>query len=183
MSERHSNHFDLKAEELQLLKSLEQDTALIIVPFGSVYSLACFSTFKHVMMPYEDDPVATKVVPQIIFCALSAKGKLPVSIPGAWEAGQGIRTEAISRLGYAPPLSKSSSHNTSSTASAHASADSYGHSGFTGTAVWVDPRYDLVYVFLSNRTYPDAKNNRLSRKNVRRRIHDAVYESIKEQAL
>jgi beta-N-acetylhexosaminidase len=103
MSADLGSNFGFKAQELQLLKSLEQDTALIIVPFGSVYSLARFSTFKHVIMPYEDDPVAAKVVPQVIFGALSAKGKLPVSIPGAWEAGQGIPTKPLSRLGYTLP--------------------------------------------------------------------------------
>jgi len=103
MSEKRSSNFGLQTEELQLLKSLEKDTALIIVPFGNVYSLAHFQTFKHVIMPYEDDPVAAKIVPQIIFGALSSKGTLPVSIPGGWAAGQGIRTEKISRLGYAPP--------------------------------------------------------------------------------
>ena len=103
MSGNRSNNFGLKAEELLLLQSLEKDTALIIVPFGSVYSLAYFPTFKHVIMPYEDDPVAAKVVPQIIFGALSAKGRLPVSIPGAWEAGRGIQTEKIARLGYTLP--------------------------------------------------------------------------------
>lgn len=75
----------------------------IIVPFGNVYSLANFPAFKHVIMPYEDDPVAAKVVPQIIFGALSAEGKLPVSISEAWQAGWGICTEKLARLGYAPP--------------------------------------------------------------------------------
>jgi beta-N-acetylhexosaminidase len=103
MSANLGSNFGLKAQELQLLKSLEQDTALIIVPFGSVYSLTYFSTFKHVIMPYEDDPVAASVVPQVIFGALPAKGKLPVSIPGAWGVGRGIQTEAISRLGYTLP--------------------------------------------------------------------------------
>ena len=42
-----------------------------------------------------------------------------------------------------------------------ASEKSFGHSGFTGTLVWVDPKYQLVYVFLSNRTFPDAGNNKL----------------------
>ena len=62
---------------------------------------------------------------------------------------------------------KPDKHNAPPTASAHASADSYGHSGFTGTAVWVDPQYDLIYVFLSNRAYPDVTNNRLSKKKGR----------------
>jgi hypothetical protein len=100
MSTNLDGNFGLEAQELRLLESLERDTALIIVLFGSVYSLACFPTFKHIIMPYEDDPVAANVVPQVIFGTLPAKGRLPVSIPGAWEAGWSIRTEAISRPGY-----------------------------------------------------------------------------------
>ena len=105
MSKKRSNNFELQEEELQLLKSLEKNTKLIIVPFGSVYSLACFQTFKHVITPCEDDPVAARVVPQIIFGALSASGKLPVSMPEAkgWRVGRGIQTAQLSRLGYTLP--------------------------------------------------------------------------------
>ncbi|RYY14561.1 MAG: beta-N-acetylglucosaminidase [Chitinophagaceae bacterium] len=39
--------------------------------------------------------------------------------------------------------------------SAYPSQLSFGHSGYTGTYVWVDPKYNLVYIFLSNRVYPD----------------------------
>ncbi|MDR2937904.1 MAG: serine hydrolase [Prevotellaceae bacterium] len=53
---------------------------------------------------------------------------------------------------------------------AEASADSYGHSGFTGTFVWVDPQRDLVYIFLSNRVHPDYNNNLISTTNVRTNI-------------
>ena len=55
---------------------------------------------------------------------------------------------------------------------------SYGHTGFTGTMVWVDPDYDLVYVFLSNRVYPDANNNDLLKYDVRTNIQDLIYQSI-----
>jgi len=58
------------------------------------------------------------------------------------------------------------------------SIDTFGHTGFTGTAVWVDPEFDLVYVFLSNRVHPDATNTKLITTNVRTRIHDAIYESM-----
>ncbi|SDK68375.1 beta-glucosidase [Catalinimonas alkaloidigena] len=62
--------------------------------------------------------------------------------------------------------------------SLYASADTYGHSGFTGTCVWVDPYYDLVYVFLSNRVYPDASNVKLIRSGLRTSIQDTIYESF-----
>jgi CubicO group peptidase (beta-lactamase class C family) len=59
-----------------------------------------------------------------------------------------------------------------------ASSFTFGHSGFTGTCTWVDPSLNLVYVFLSNRTYPKMSNNRLHRENYRTKIQNMVYESI-----
>ena len=55
---------------------------------------------------------------------------------------------------------------------------SYGHSGFTGTYVWVDPDEDLVYVFLSNRVNPDAKNPKLVKMNIRTRIQETIYDAL-----
>ncbi|MDH3709338.1 MAG: serine hydrolase [Cyclobacteriaceae bacterium] len=62
--------------------------------------------------------------------------------------------------------------------SRYASTQSYGHTGFTGTSVWVDPEFDLVYVFLSNRIHPKANNFKLIKSNIRTRIQDAIYESM-----
>lgn len=62
--------------------------------------------------------------------------------------------------------------------SAHCSPATYGHGGFTGTAAWVDPQYNLVYVFLSNRTYPNANNWRLIEQNVRNKVQDQIYLSM-----
>ena len=59
-----------------------------------------------------------------------------------------------------------------------ASWESFGHSGFTGTLVWVDPTYDLVYVFLSNRTYPEASNKTLLRLDTRTEIQRVVLEHL-----
>ncbi|MBC6607191.1 serine hydrolase [Hymenobacter sp. BT188] len=54
----------------------------------------------------------------------------------------------------------------------------FGHTGFTGTCVWLDPENKIVYIFLSNRVYPDAGNNKLIQNNVRTRIHDVIYKSF-----
>lgn len=59
-----------------------------------------------------------------------------------------------------------------------ASERTFGHLGFTGTCVWVDPEEELIYIFLSNRTYPSMKNNKLGRINTRPKIHTAIYEAI-----
>jgi beta-glucosidase-like glycosyl hydrolase/CubicO group peptidase (beta-lactamase class C family) len=61
-----------------------------------------------------------------------------------------------------------------------ASKDSFGHSGFTGTLAWADPKENLVYVFLSNRVYPNADNNKLLKMNIRTDIHQVLYDAIKK---
>lgn len=54
----------------------------------------------------------------------------------------------------------------------------FGHTGFTGTCVWADPENDLIYVFLSNRVYPDANNTKLLKEGIRTEIHDIIYKSM-----
>lgn len=64
--------------------------------------------------------------------------------------------------------------------SKHASSTIYGHTGFTGTAIWMDPSQELIYIFLSNRVYPEATNSKLQELNTRTKIHDIVYEAIRD---
>lgn len=59
-----------------------------------------------------------------------------------------------------------------------ASPKSFGHSGFTGTYTWADPDEDLLYVFLSNRTYPTATNTLLIKSGLRTRIQQVIYDAI-----
>lgn len=61
-----------------------------------------------------------------------------------------------------------------------ASMTSFGHTGFTGTMAWADPEKEIVYVFLSNRTYPDSGTNKLSRENIREDIQQLIYESLQD---
>ncbi len=60
----------------------------------------------------------------------------------------------------------------------YSSARTFGHTGFTGTCIWVDPEFQLVYIFLSNRVHPDMTNNKLLNANIRSRIQDVLYQSI-----
>lgn len=60
---------------------------------------------------------------------------------------------------------------------------SYGHSGFTGTMVWADPSTGILYIFLSNRVYPDAVNNKLLELDVRTNIQQVVYDAIIEESV
>ncbi|TYP71546.1 glycoside hydrolase family 3 N-terminal domain-containing protein [Aquimarina intermedia] len=58
------------------------------------------------------------------------------------------------------------------------SMTSFGHSGFTGTFTWADPEQEIVYVFLSNRTFPDATNRKLISNDIRSEIQRLIYDAI-----
>lgn len=56
-----------------------------------------------------------------------------------------------------------------------ASPETFGHTGFTGTCVWVDPVSEIVFVFLSNRVYPTRNNSQISDLSIRPKIMEALY--------
>ena len=58
------------------------------------------------------------------------------------------------------------------------SMTSFGHSGFTGTYAWADPEEEIIYIFLANRTYPEAGKNLLLKENIRTEIQRLIYEAI-----
>ncbi|WKD86200.1 Beta-hexosaminidase [Polaribacter huanghezhanensis] len=58
------------------------------------------------------------------------------------------------------------------------SDESFGHSGFTGTYTWADPKSRIVYVFLSNRVYPTMENNGLITENIRTKIQQIIQDAI-----
>ncbi|NJY61448.1 serine hydrolase [Salinimicrobium sp. CDJ15-81-2] len=82
-------------------------------------------------------------------------------------------------LGFDKPYynDKGESRNTAQ----DASAASFGHTGFTGIMVWMDPRQDLLYIFLSNRVHPTRDNPRLYSLNTRTEIHQVLYDAIKQK--
>ncbi len=59
-----------------------------------------------------------------------------------------------------------------------ASPETYGHTGYTGIGLWVDPTNKLIYIFLSNRVNPTRDNNKLSSLGIRGKIQDAIYEAV-----
>jgi len=56
------------------------------------------------------------------------------------------------------------------------SEHSFGHTGFTGTSIWVDPDQQLFVVFLTNRVHPTRENQKI--QQVRRDVHDAVMQAL-----
>ncbi len=64
-----------------------------------------------------------------------------------------------------------------------ASPSSFGHSGFTGTYTWADPETGLIYVFLSNRIYPEMNNSKIMDLDIRTNIHQLFYDAINSKNL
>jgi CubicO group peptidase (beta-lactamase class C family) len=64
---------------------------------------------------------------------------------------------------------------------ASCSPQTFGHTGFTGTCTWADPKTEIIYVFLSNRVYPFPDNNKLAQSNLRTRIQDLIYEVTRKK--
>ena len=79
-------------------------------------------------------------------------------------------------LGFDKPDMQSEA---ASPTSKSAPASTIGHTGYTGTCFWIDPDNQLVYIFLSNRVYPSRTNKQLMQMNIRSRIQDVIYQSIK----
>jgi len=61
-----------------------------------------------------------------------------------------------------------------------ANANTFGHQGFTGTVFWCDPKENLVYIFLSNRVYPNVEPNLLSKSKIRLLVHEKIYEGLRD---
>ncbi|MDD4921935.1 MAG: serine hydrolase [Bacteroidales bacterium] len=78
-------------------------------------------------------------------------------------------------LGFDKPVPSNPAH---SPCCLSAPGEVYGHTGYTGTCCWVDPVNNLVYVFLSNRTYPNDRVNKLARMGIRTKIQEVIYQSI-----
>ena len=76
-------------------------------------------------------------------------------------------------LGWDKPLQ----NDWTSPVSFMASPRTFGHTGFTGTCMWIDPEFNLVYIFLSNRVYPD-RNNKLLTANIRSRVQEVIYQAM-----
>jgi CubicO group peptidase (beta-lactamase class C family) len=61
------------------------------------------------------------------------------------------------------------------------SEQSYGHSGYTGTFVWADPVNDLLFVFLSNRVYPDRDNHKINKLKLRPLLLETMFKIAGEK--
>ncbi|HRZ41176.1 MAG TPA: serine hydrolase [Bacteroidales bacterium] len=69
--------------------------------------------------------------------------------------------------------------NRAGMAAPSASPNTYGHTGFTGSVIWIDPDNRLVFVFLSNRVHPNPENQKINYLKVPEKVHEALYQGIR----
>ena len=107
---------------------------------------------------------------------------------GEWNGHQIIKKEtinlftgyhsAVSRRGYGfDKPEKDNATRSEPYPAKSASAGTFGHTGFTGTCVWADPQSKLIFVFLSNRIYPED-NGVFKNLNIRPKIFETIYQSV-----
>lgn len=102
---------------------------------------------------------------------------------GSYNGVQYLKPETVTKFTSAQPGShrglgfNKPSINTSAFGCADsAPQDTYGHTGFTGTCIWMDPVNKITYVFLSNRVHPTV-NNRIYQYGIRKRVHQFAYDA------
>ena len=103
MSQYQSRGFGLREPDMKFLRELNRRTKVVLVVFGNPYSLKNFSEFSNIILAYEDTDDTEIIAPEIIFGAIKAKGKLPVTASAEFTAGKGIETPSLQRLGYDAP--------------------------------------------------------------------------------
>ena len=103
MSRKSEANFGINQNSIEFIQKLAQKTQVILVAFGSPYSLKFFDDQKNVIVTYEDNDVTNTAAANILFGASPALGKLPVSASAKFTAGKGeIRTQVL-RLKISQP--------------------------------------------------------------------------------
>jgi len=98
--------FKFSSKELKVLQEISKHKKVILDAFASPYSLLQIKDFQNiesVLLSYQNSKVSQEISAQIIFGALSTKGKLPVSINNNFKEGHGLSSQNLMRLGYSIP--------------------------------------------------------------------------------
>ena len=103
MSRYASKNFGIQQEQVNFINNLSKKTKVVLVLFGSPYSLAKFESIPTIIVAYEEDEMAQEATAQGIMGANDITGKLPVSGSSAFPNGTGIHIPNLNRLGYAIP--------------------------------------------------------------------------------
>jgi CubicO group peptidase (beta-lactamase class C family) len=103
LTNKVAQNFGLTNEELALLQKINRDAEIILVVFGSPYSLKFFENMDHIIMAYEDSPEVEDIVAQGLVGVYGIKGQLPVTVSTVFPLFHGFTTPSLRRLGYSVP--------------------------------------------------------------------------------
>ena len=103
MSQYSKRNFGIDERQINFIHDLSERTNVLLIIFGSPYSLRYFENVKNIMVAYEEDKMAQEAAAQAIFGAIDITGKLPVSASDLFEVNSGINLPSLNRIGYALP--------------------------------------------------------------------------------
>ncbi|MDR6193478.1 beta-N-acetylhexosaminidase [Siphonobacter sp. BAB-5404] len=104
MRQKVTQNYGVSWASVDFVKKLvKRGNQVIVCAFGNPYSLKNFPEVPTLLCGYEGDPFAQKATAEVVFGALPALGKLPVSVEGLFPVGHGLTTQAIGRLTYGLP--------------------------------------------------------------------------------
>jgi beta-glucosidase-like glycosyl hydrolase/CubicO group peptidase (beta-lactamase class C family) len=103
MSRFATTNYGVNTNTIDFIKNLSQKTQVVLVVFGSPYSLKYFDEQRSVILTYEDNEVTQLGAANILFGSMPALGKLPVTASDKYPAGKGYLTEPTGRLQIATP--------------------------------------------------------------------------------
>jgi beta-N-acetylhexosaminidase len=103
MTSKVASQFGLTTEELGLIQNINREQEMILVVFGSPYSLKYFENIDHLIMAYEDSPEIEDITAQGLVGVFGFKGLLPVSASNIYPVHHGFTTPSLKRLGYSVP--------------------------------------------------------------------------------
>lgn len=103
MSSFASQGYGLSKSALDFLETLARRTQVVLVVFGTPYSLRHFDQIDPVLVAYEDDPIAQDLAAQALFGAIGISGRLPVTASPLSKFNTGITTSPVFKMGYNLP--------------------------------------------------------------------------------
>ncbi len=166
MSQRAYRGYGISEATKGFIQQLQvRGNRVILCVFGNPYSLKFFPDLPALLCGYEDNPITQSVVAQVLFGALPARGRLPVSVNGTFKAGEGVAYEAIGRLSYGLPESVGVSSEKLKEVDAVVKA-AIEERAFPGAQVLVARKGKVIY-----------------QKNFGKPTYDYYYEPVRDQTL
>ena len=167
-----ANNFGITKAAVNFADKIEKMDNSISFVFGNPYAVKNFSDARNLVACYEDDSLMHAVAVNLLKGTQQAKGKLPVTVDAKYHYGSGI----LSKVFFPIVDPKTAGLDGTILNRIDSLANNWEYSGTDHRGT--DPKYELRYIFLSNRVCPDGENNIISQINVRTDVQDVIYNAL-----